>query len=668
MKLITLNKITDGMVLAKNIYTRKGNVLLVKDAFLKSSYIKRLSEWGVNSVYVIDKQGDTVEIDQELYLQAKDDLFRLVEDFTNELSEEQLPSLMRLTIQEVVAKILSDDQVLRSLIEIRAININAFRHLGMDCIFSILIGNSAGYDFEQLAKMVTGVVAASTGQRDLAKKLLSHLPPPRELAKLNQHSESLEKLYQFHQDYENAVRVVLERYENSDNHNFLQETAGSKVHQQIFSFIVPAQNEDLPNMDIPEGELDRTRLFSKEIVFPSAKNSRECFAISAAPEGRHDSSLFRHLFGVLGNFNVGLKELNRLFEPLLESQAPALENLHLGDNQLQYTPEKVNFLKHREIGRLSDHHRQDSLSQNSSNIRDSSFLVTPEQFSVTQSEALMVAKRELAKLDPELIPPQVIETTRTTLGELLASEELVKDLVAIQALDGSAFYHCLSVNLLSVMAAAFMGYTPSRLKESEIAKLGVESGKMQIARKYNVAESLLGDNPSDPWIVQAAQLSFDRLWEMKTNPQGGESTFRRTSEFVPAQSESGELVKEQNLVEIVALADTYLTLMNQGINGQKLMPYEVIEYIRDCYGTHVNPEVKKAFLQCITPFLIGSYVLLNNGEKAKVLRVNPNFLTRPIIEVFYDQNGQKLPTPIQKDLKTDLTLFITSALKDEFDQ
>ncbi len=664
MKLITLNKITDGMVLAKNIFTRKGNVLLVKDACLKSSYIKRLSEWGVNSVYVIDKQGDTVEIDQELYLQAKEDLFHLVEDFANELSEEQLPSSMRRTIEEVMAKILSDDQVLKSLVEIRAMNINAFRHLGMDCIFSILIGNSAGYDFEHLTKMVTGVISVSTGQRDLAKKLLSHLPTPREITKLNHHSESHERLHQFHHDYENAVRVVLERYENSDNHNFLQEAAGSKVYQQISSFIDPVQNEDLPNMGIPEGELDRTRLFSKEIVFSSVKNSGEYFEISTAPDGRHASSVFRHLFGVLGNFNVGLKEFNRLFEPSLESQAATLEKLHSGDNQLQYTPEKVNSLKHQEIGHPSNNHRHDSLFQNSSNIGDSSFLVTPEQFSVTQSEALMVAKREIAKLDPELIPPQVIETTRTTLGELLASEELVNDLVTIQALDGSAFYHCLSVNSLSVMAAAFMGYSPSRLKESEIAKLGVDSGKMQIARKYNGVESLLGNNPADPWIVQADHLSFDRLWELKTNPQGA----RRTSEFVPAQSESGELVKEQNLVEIVALADTYLTLMNQGINGQRLMPHEVIEYIRDCYGTHINPEVKKAFLQCITPFLIGSYVLLNNGEKAKVLRVNPNFLTRPMIEVLYDQNGQKLSTPIQKDLKTDLTLFITSALKDKFDQ
>ncbi len=665
MKLITLNKINDGMVLAKNIYTRKGNVLLAKDACLKFSYIKRLSEWGVNSVYVVDKQGDTVEIDQELYLQAKDDLLHLMEDFTNELSEEQLPSSMRRTINEVMVKMLSDNQVLGNLVEIRAMNINAFRRLGMECIFSILIGNSAGYDLEQLAQMAAGVASLGNGQTDLAKKLLCALGPRRENLKQNQDSESLERLYEFHQNYEVAARIVLERYENNDNNNFPQESTGNKISQPNPLFI---ENKDLTRMNIFEVELERPELFSKETVFPSTKNSREYLEVSADPGGSHDSSLFRHLLGVLGNFNVGLKELARIVEPSLVSQAVTLEDPHLRDDQLQYIPEKVSSLKHQEIGHPSNNHRHDSLSQNSSNIRDSSFLVTPEQFSVTQSEALIVAKRELAKLDPELIPPHVIETTRTALGEMLASEELVKDLVAIQALDGSAFYHCLSVNSLSLMVAAFIGYTPSRLKESEIAKLGVDSGKMQIARKYKAVESLLGSHSSDPWIVKAAHLSFDHLWQLKTNPQGAELIFRRKSEFDPTQSESGELVKEQNLAEIVALADTYLTLMNDGINGQKLMPHEVIEYIRDCYGTHINPEVKKAFLQCISPFLIGSYVLLNNGEKAKVLKVNPNFLTRPMIEVLYDQNGQKLSPPIQRDLKTDLTLFIISALKDELDQ
>jgi len=90
MKLIALNKIADDMILARNVYAREGNVLLAKEAPLKHNYITRLQEWGVNSVYVHDNQGDLVEIDEELCQQAKDDVLKLMNDFLVALNSEQL--------------------------------------------------------------------------------------------------------------------------------------------------------------------------------------------------------------------------------------------------------------------------------------------------------------------------------------------------------------------------------------------------------------------------------------------------------------------------------------------------------------------------------------------------------------------------------------------------
>jgi hypothetical protein len=86
MKLISLKKITDNMVLAKNVYAKEGNVLLAKDALLKQNYTKKLLEWGVNSVYVVDNQGDNLEIDEDLFQQAKDAVIQLTDEFFADLS------------------------------------------------------------------------------------------------------------------------------------------------------------------------------------------------------------------------------------------------------------------------------------------------------------------------------------------------------------------------------------------------------------------------------------------------------------------------------------------------------------------------------------------------------------------------------------------------------
>jgi HD-GYP domain-containing protein (c-di-GMP phosphodiesterase class II) len=682
MKLITLNKIIDGMVLARNIYTRKGNVLLVKDACLKASYVHRLSEWGVNAVYVIDKQGDVVEIDEELYLQAKNSLFQLVQDFCNELDEELLPPSLKLTVDRVIHQVLSDDQVLRSMVEIRAINENAFRHLAMNSIFSILLGNSAGMDLEPLIKMAEGTILLNIGQKNLAKKLLSHLGLHREnLTSPDQQPEGQERLYQFHGDYENAARIVLERYESCDDETFPQELPGSQDFQQISPSGDSPRNKEWVGPNGTKEGSERTRLFSNEAQLPDSMELKEwkCLEI-ASNSGYHPNfPLFEQVISILGNFSDGFQEFKSLIESAEVPKHAALKKQD--ENHKDAVSDNLNLLVDKGNERLSadrqlhdNYHRRNDLPRNPCDSWNNRFLVTPEQYCVTQSEALMVIKQELAKLNPEFISPQVIETTRITLGDLLANTDLVNDLVTIQALDGAAFYHSLSVNTLSVMVGASMGYTPIQLKKSGIERLWVESGKMQIARKYHVGEKLFENSPSNPWILQAANLSFERLWKLKTNPEVPELAISQEHGIEPYHGAAPDPLRDdnlhtRNLAEIVALSDAYFVLIHEGINGQKLMPHEVIEYIRDCYSAHFNPEVRRFFLQSITPFLIGSHVLLNNGEKGKVLKVNQDFLARPIIQVLYDQNGRRLPKSLQRDLRKDLTLFIVSALRnDEFDQ
>ena len=91
----------------------------------------------------------------------------------------------------------------------------------------------------------------------------------------------------------------------------------------------------------------------------------------------------------------------------------------------------------------------------------------------------------------------------------------------------------------------------------------------------------------------------------------------------------------------------------------------MIEYIRDQGPNQFDPKLSKVFLENIAPFPIGSMVLLNNGQKGIVIHVNREFPARPLIKMIWDQNGNLIKEPEEKDLKKDLTLFVVKTLKDD---
>ena len=97
---------------------------------------------------------------------------------------------------------------------------------------------------------------------------------------------------------------------------------------------------------------------------------------------------------------------------------------------------------------------------------------------------------------------------------------------------------------------------------------------------------------------------------------------------------------------------------------KRLMPHEVIEYIRDTGRNLFDPEFTEVFLKHIAPFPIGCEVLLNNGERGVVVKTFKDLPARPLVKVIFDPLNNLLSEPFDIDLKQDLTVFIVKALRD----
>ncbi len=548
MKLISIKKITDKMILGKDICSGMGNILLPKGAQLKQNYAKRLQEWGVHSIYIQDNHPDRVEIDEELRQETQADVRQMAADFLKKMDGVQLPESVKEMIQAAIEQLLTDQNIMPLLVEMKELRKNIFKHQVDVCILAASMGALSGYDFKRLYELAAGAILVDVEQCD---------------------GTCFQKGLRGDQTGEYAKIIAIAN-------NFLSgQTDGSQDQKQALKYI----EEHSGTFFDP----DFTRLFSQKIA-PLIMNQQNRF-----DEEKSEGADSNRIFG---------------------------------------NDAKPN----------SKHETTDDMGNEASPDAN-------QQRQRMKNELLRICKGFLSEMDTEPIPEQVMQVIQSIIDELVSDNGAMNHILTVNesnifnAFNDERIFRCMSVGILAVMTGASLGYTVEQLNELGTGAITVELEKTELSKEQPAP---LPDPEYFSSVFEYIRPGFEKLEQRKNNP--------------------GRQQQISDFAKITSLADIYSTLTSQGIKGQSLMPHEVIEYIRDHGGAYFDTRLTRLFLQSIAPFLIGSYVLLNTGEKAKVLKIHKEILARPLIRVLVDSAGNKLAKPVEKDLEKDLTLFIVRAI------
>lgn len=270
----------------------------------------------------------------------------------------------------------------------------------------------------------------------------------------------------------------------------------------------------------------------------------------------------------------------------------------------------------------------------------------------------------LKRFTEEQLPSDQKEAVQKTIEKIISDGIIQKNLAQIKALNDRTFERSILICSLSLITGAALGYSPAELKELGAGALLVDLGKTALPGKLMINPGLL--SPEDrSELERHTQLGYDSLLMVKRNQESALVLLQHHERYDGSGYPQG-LRRNQihRFARIVALSDMYVRLINDGIEGKSLMPHEVIEYIRDHGNILFDPDITRVFLKQIITFLDGTNVLLNTGEKAKVIKAHPDLLARPLVKVYFDSEGKPLKTPVEKNLEHDLTLFIVKALPD----
>ncbi|NLN64089.1 MAG: HD-GYP domain-containing protein [Clostridiaceae bacterium] len=235
MRLVALQDITGDEVLAQPIFDIDGRRLLNQGMRLKPSYLQKLHDKGVFSVYIEDEISEGIEIDdalcQQTRIEAKQVVSRELSRFARN-REIHFQEIIR-TVNDIVDEILSSRKDLISLKDVRQQDEYLFAHSVNVCALSIMLAAKLGYDKIKTRSIALGALLHDFGKIMIAPSLLYKEKglSPEEILEIKKHT-----LYGYNMLKEDntisptAKIAVLMHHENLDGSGYPLGLLGDKVH------------------------------------------------------------------------------------------------------------------------------------------------------------------------------------------------------------------------------------------------------------------------------------------------------------------------------------------------------------------------------------------------------------------------------------------------------
>lgn len=262
---------------------------------------------------------------------------------------------------------------------------------------------------------------------------------------------------------------------------------------------------------------------------------------------------------------------------------------------------------------------------------------------------LLVAQQGVAhgitQADLIVIQPSVHNMVRRLFPDILGDP----DLCGLSSLEGYDYVHPVKVAQLAMLVGRTAGLTEKRVANlgmaAVLANIGYlslppglldkagsltdeERAYLQEHPRYSV--NMLSESGLDQEVLDAIGQHHER-WSGSGYPEG-----RKGKDICP-------------LAGIIALSDTYHSLLSKRPFRKALRPHEAIEFIVAYSGDMFAPELVQVFARDVPQYPAGLTVRLNTGEIGIVSHPNTGHIARPIVRVCYE-SGEALREPYDLDL------------------
>ena len=227
------------------------------------------------------------------------------------------------------------------------------------------------------------------------------------------------------------------------------------------------------------------------------------------------------------------------------------------------------------------------------------------------------------------------EASDNIAGELMKAmtenDAIAVDIGALKVSDEYTFKHSVDVATMSMIIAKKHGLDQEAVREIGIAGLLHDMGKSKIPNEILNKPSRLTDEEFH-LMKQHALFGYQILKEKDSfNDKILLGVLQHHEKLNSRGYPMGVPMEKIHLyARIISVADIYDALVTERPYKKGFSPRDAVEMIM-AMTEELDIEVMKSFLGSVILYPVDSIVTLSNGEKAKVVSNNPDYVLRPTV-------------------------------------
>lgn len=236
MRIVNISELRGDEVLGKPIIDLHGRVLLTKGIRIKDTYLQRLTELGISSLYIEDGISEGIEIENILCDETKSHAMSIVQKEMGNFSKSKKIDVDAIykTANLIIENVLSNPKNLVNLKDLRIKDEYTFSHSVNVCTYSILLASKMGFPYEKLKNIGAGCLLHDFGKVLIPKEIIDK---PGRLT--DEEYEEIKKhpLYGY-ESIKNEIDispttkvVVLMHHEKLNGTGYPQGFAGESIHE-----------------------------------------------------------------------------------------------------------------------------------------------------------------------------------------------------------------------------------------------------------------------------------------------------------------------------------------------------------------------------------------------------------------------------------------------------
>lgn len=237
------------------------------------------------------------------------------------------------------------------------------------------------------------------------------------------------------------------------------------------------------------------------------------------------------------------------------------------------------------------------------------------------------------RTDSELNLDAIKKHVEDAVPDMIRNNDVLMRLNQLRASDDYTYQHSLRVSILATMIGKWMGYSKAELQELATAGLMFDIGKMKIP-DFIMNKPKLSDDELEV-VRKHAQLGYGILMKTKGITNNMKYSALQHHERLdgtgyPLRLKSGQI---HEFAKIIMVCDIFDAMISDRPYRKKVSPFQAAEYISWQSGVTLDSKICYILISNLAEFYAGKRVRMNNGQLGRIIYVDVNFPTRPVISL-----------------------------------